>query len=143
MRAASSGLAVAGVLAVQFGQRALDRQRRPCRALGVVLMRHRITEQRHQPVAQFLGDMTAHFGDRRRGGVEVCADEIAPLLGIKLRRNAGRADQIAEHHREIAAFTGRPGSIDRQRRGWWSGRRLCRSRVALDSRAVVERGNGL
>ena len=39
------------VLAVELGERTLDRQRRPCRPLGVVLMRDRIAEQRHQPVA--------------------------------------------------------------------------------------------
>ena len=91
MRAVKLRLAAAGVLAVQFGQRALDRQRRPRRALGVVLMRHRIAEQRHQPVAELLGDMAAHLRDRRRGGIEIGADQIAPLLGIELRGNAGRA----------------------------------------------------
>ena len=97
-------LAGAGVLAVQLGQRALDRKRRARRALGIVLMRHRIAEQRHQPVAELLGDMAAHLRHRRRGGIEIGADQVAPLLGIKLRGNAGRTDQIAEHHREIAAL---------------------------------------
>ena len=97
----------AGILAVQFGKRALDRERRPRRALGVVLVRHRIAEQRHQPVAQLLGDMAAHLGDRRRGGIEIGADEVAPFLGIELRGNAGRTDQVAEHHREIAALAQR------------------------------------
>jgi hypothetical protein len=40
--------------------------------------------------------------DRRRGGVEIGADEVASLLGIKLRGNAGRTYQIAEHHRWTA-----------------------------------------
>ena len=97
-------LAGAGVLAVEFGERALDRERRPHRALGIVLLRHRIAEQRHQPVAELLGDMAAHLGDRRRGGIEIGADQVAPFLGIELRGNAGRADQIAEHHREMAAL---------------------------------------
>ena len=96
-----------GVLAIELGQRALDRKRRACRALGVVLMRQRIAEQAHQPVAEFLRDMTAHFGDRSGSGVEIGADEIAPLLGIELRGDRGRADQIAEHHCEIAALAGR------------------------------------
>ena len=50
--------------------------------------------------------MAAHLRHRRRGGVEIGADEIAPLLGIELRGNAGRTDEIAEHHREIAALAG-------------------------------------
>ena len=142
MRAASYRLAAAGVVAVHPGQRALDRQRRPHRALGVVLMRHRITEQRHQPVAQFLGDMTAHFYDRRRGRVEIGADEVAPLLGIKLRGNAGRTHQIAEHHREIAALTAgfdRNGGWRRRNRGrdrrlHDGPRRVCRRRCAAQFR---------
>ena len=48
--------------------------------------------------------MTAHLRHRRRGGIEIGADEVAPLLGIELRGNAGRTHQIAEHHREIAAL---------------------------------------
>ena len=106
MRAVEFRLAGAGVLAVEFGQRALDRKRRARRALGVVLVRHRIAEQRHQPVAELFGDMAAHFGNRSRSGVEIGADQVAPLLGIELRGNAGRADQIAEHDREIAALAG-------------------------------------
>ena len=39
MRAASSGAARVGVLAVQFGERALDGERGANRALGVVLLR--------------------------------------------------------------------------------------------------------
>ena len=50
--------------------------------------------------------MAAHFGDRSGSGVEIGADQVAPLLGIELRGDRGRADQIAEHHREIAAFAG-------------------------------------
>jgi hypothetical protein len=50
-----------------------------------VLVRDRIAEQGHQPVAQLLGDVAAHLRHCRRGGVEISADEIAPFLGIELR----------------------------------------------------------
>ena len=50
--------------------------------------------------------MAAHLRHRRRGGVEIGADQVAPLLGIEPRGNAGRTHQIAEHHREIAALAG-------------------------------------
>ena len=66
---------------------ALDRKGGACRTLGIVLMRQRIAEQAHQPVAELFRDMTAHFGNRSGSGVEVGADEIAPFLGIELRRN--------------------------------------------------------
>ena len=45
------GFARAFVLAVQFRQRALDRERGAHRALGIVLLRDRIAEQGHQSVA--------------------------------------------------------------------------------------------
>jgi len=69
---------------------ALDRECRPRRALGVVLVRDRIAKQSHQPVAQLPGDVAAHPRHRRRGGVEISADQIAPFLVIELRGNAGR-----------------------------------------------------
>jgi hypothetical protein len=68
------GLARAFVLAVQLGQRALNRERGAHSTLGIVLLRHRITEQRHQSVAQLLGDLAAHFHDRGRGGVDISGD---------------------------------------------------------------------
>jgi hypothetical protein len=48
--------------------------------------------------------MAAHFGNRGGSGIEISADQIAPFLGIELRGNRRRADQIAEHDREIAAL---------------------------------------
>ena len=94
------------ILAIEVGQGALDRQRGACRALGIVLVRQRIAEQTHQPVAELLRDVAAHFGDRSGSGVEIGTHEVAPFLGIELRGDRGRAHQIAEHHREIAALTG-------------------------------------
>jgi hypothetical protein len=78
------------ILAVQAGQSPLDRQRCARGALGVVLVRERIAEQRHQPVAELFGHMAAHLRHRRRGIVEISVDEVTPLLGIELSRNAGR-----------------------------------------------------
>jgi hypothetical protein len=97
-------LAGTRVLAVELSQCTLDCECRAHRALGIVLVRNRIAEQRHQPVAELLGDMAAHLRHRRRRGVEIRADEIAPLLGIELGGNAGRTNQIAEHHGEVTAL---------------------------------------
>ena len=47
-------------------KRALDRERGPHRALGVVLLRLRIAEERHQPVAELLQDMAAETRHRMR-----------------------------------------------------------------------------
>ena len=102
-------LAGGSVPAVELGKSALERERCARGALGIVLLRHRIAEQRHQPVAELLGDMPAHLGHRRRSGIEVGADEVAPLLGVEPRGNAGRTDEVAEHHSEIAPLAGRFG----------------------------------
>jgi hypothetical protein len=37
-------------------------------------MRLRIAEQGQNAVAKFLGHMTTHLGDGRRGGIEISAD---------------------------------------------------------------------
>ena len=104
MRAESSGAPARGVPGVEVGQRALDRERRPHGALGVVLLRLRVAEQRHQPVAELLQHMAAKIGHRRRSLVEIGVDEVAPVLGVQLRGEARRADEIAEHDRDRTAF---------------------------------------
>ena len=119
-------LARTGILAVDLSERALDREGGPRRAFGVVLLRHRITEQRHQPVAQFFGDVAAHLRHCCRGGIQIRADQIAPVLGIKPRRDAGRTHKIAEHHRDMSALAN--GFCDGRgswRRSRWS-RGCCR-----------------
>ena len=98
------GRAGSGVSGVEVGQRALDRERRPHAALGVVLLRLRIAEQRHQPVSELLQDMAAETRHRRGGLVEIGADQVAPVLGVKSRCKVGRADEIAEHHRDRPPF---------------------------------------
>ena len=54
--------------------------------------------------SRFKPDLRLQF---RLAAAEIFAtdlDEIAPLLGIGLRGNARRTDEIAEHHREAAAL---------------------------------------
>ena len=100
------GLPATGVLAVQLGQRALDRKRRPHCTLGIVLLRHRVAEQRHQAVAELLGDLAAHLRHCRRSGIEIRTNQIAPLFGIEPCGNAGRVHQIAEQDRDVPALAG-------------------------------------
>ena len=68
--------AFAGVSGVDFDKRALDRERGAHSALGVVLLRVRIAEQRHQPVAELFQHMAAKPGHRRRSLVEIGVDEV-------------------------------------------------------------------
>ena len=74
------------------------------RALSVVLLRLRIAEQRHEPVAEFFQHMAADSRHRVRRFVEIGADEIAPVLRVEPRRKARRADEVAEHHRNRPAL---------------------------------------
>ena len=104
MRAESSGAPFAAFLALRSASARWMARRRPHGALGVVLLRVRIAEEGHQPVAELLQHMPAEAGHRRRGFVEIGVDEVAPVFGVELRGEAGRADEIAEHHRDRAAL---------------------------------------
>src|SRR5262249_49792136 len=112
-------------------------------AFGVVFLRHRITEKRHQTVAQFLGDVAAHFCHRCGGGIQIQADQIAPVFSIQRRRDAGRTYKITEHHCDMSAFAG--GFYDRRpswRRSRWSCGR-CRERRGLHARAAAQSSDGV
>ena len=60
----------AGVSGVDCDKRALDRERRAHSALGVILLRVRIAEQRHQTIAELFQYMAAKPDHRRRSLVE-------------------------------------------------------------------------
>jgi len=53
--------------------------------------------------AELLGDLAAHLGDCRRGGIEISPDQIAPFLGIELRGNLGRSWYALPVHDEVIA----------------------------------------
>jgi hypothetical protein len=82
----------------------LDRERCPRSALSIILVSDRITEQRHQPVADLSRHMAAHLHHRGRGVVKIRLHEVTPLLGIEPCRNARRIHEVTEHNREVAAF---------------------------------------
>jgi hypothetical protein len=109
-----ASIAAPGVLAVQIRERALDRKCRPRGTLRVVFVRERIAEQGENAVAELLGDMAPHLGDRRRSGIEVGADEVAPFLGVELRGNPRRTNKVAEHNRKVAPLAGGMGRARRR-----------------------------
>ena len=47
-------------------------------------------EQRHQSIAQLLGDLAAYLGNRRRSGVKVSTNQIAPFLGVESSSDVSR-----------------------------------------------------
>ena len=137
-------LAGRGVPAVELRERALDRERGTHSAFGIVLLPDRIAEQGQQPVAKLPRHTAAHLRDRRRGGLDIAADHIAPILGIELRRNCGGADQIAEQNSDVAtlpsSFLRRRGGRQRRRRSV----RSCRRGPRIIVRCVrIDRGGGL
>ena len=118
----------------------------PDRPLGVVLMRLRIAEIDQNPVAHVFGDKAVEAGDRVGDAAVVGADHLAQILGIKPRRQRGRADQIAEHHRDLAPLG--IGGLWRQGDGRPIGRPLhpCRRQLrdgAQKLLAVAERNTEL
>src|SRR6516162_2571877 len=54
---------------------ALDGQRGANRAFAIVLLRYRVSKQRHEPVAELFGDASAHLRHRPGCGVEVGAEQ--------------------------------------------------------------------
>ena len=77
--------------------------------LGLVLVRPRPAEVGQHAVAHELGDVALEPGDLAGDGVLVGADDLAHLLRVEPGRERGRADQVDEHDRELAALgLGRP-----------------------------------
>ena len=143
MRALSAGLPEPAFLRLMLSERALDREGRPRCAFSVVFLRHRITEQRHQPIAQLFGDVAAHLRHCGRGGIQIRADQIAPVLGIKPRRDASRTNKIAEHHRDMSALANGfcDGRGSRRRSRWSSG--CCRDGWSLHARVVTQSSDSI
>ena len=74
------------------------------RPLGIVLVRLRVAKINEHAIAHIFGDKAREPGDRVGDTAVVGADQLAQILGIIARRQRRRADQIAEHHGELAAF---------------------------------------
>jgi hypothetical protein len=79
-------------------------QPRPDRPLGIVLMRSRVAEIHQNAVAHVFRDKSIEPGDNLGNGAVIGADDLAQILGIEARREFGRADQVAEHHRQLATL---------------------------------------
>jgi hypothetical protein len=75
-------------------------------------MRLRVAEIDEHAVSHVFGDIAAEAGDGVGDGAMISADDLAQILGIEPRRERGRADQVAEHHRELTPLR----SLDAR---WW------------------------
>jgi hypothetical protein len=73
-------------------------------ALGIVLMRPRVTEINEHAIAHVLGDRAVEPGDDLGDRTVIGGDDLAQILGIEPRRECRRADQVAEHQRQLPAL---------------------------------------
>ena len=76
----------------------------PHGAFRIVLPRFRPAEIDQHAVADVTRDEAVELGDGAGDTRLICADDLPQILGIEPRRKRGRADEIAEHHAERAAF---------------------------------------
>ena len=90
----------------QLVDRGDDRERRPDRALGIVLMGMRIAEIDQHAVAEILRDGAVEAADQLGGTAVKGGDDGLQILGIEPVRQRRRADQVAEHDGELAALRG-------------------------------------
>ena len=84
-------------------------------------MRPRIAEIDQHPVAHEFGDKAVVARDDAGNGVLIGADLLAQFLGVELRRQRRRADEIAEHHRQLPPL----GVVVRLSTGQYGGCRQC------------------
>ena len=103
--------------------------------LGVMLVGQRIAEIGEHPVAPVLRDEPAGLSNEIGAAAVIRADDLAQILGIEPRRECRRADQIAEHHRQLPALglAGRKGDGSKVAltAGW------AKSRVGSAPRAAI------
>ncbi len=63
-----------------------------------------VAEVDQQSVTLVLGDVAVKAGYGTRTYFLVATDDIAEVFGVKLLGKSSGALEIAEHHRELAAF---------------------------------------
>src|SRR5215813_10592337 len=67
-------------------------------------MHPRVAEIDQDAIAHVFRDKAVEPRDDLGDGAVIRANDLAQIFGIELRRERGRADEIAEHHRELAAL---------------------------------------
>jgi hypothetical protein len=79
----------------------------------------RVAKIDQRAVAHVIRDKAIEPGDDYGDGAMIRGDDLAQILGIEPRRERGRADQIAEHNRELPPF------------GSWHSRNLLRCSIDI------------
>jgi hypothetical protein len=89
---------------VQWSERFDDPDGGANGAARIILPGDRIAEVHEQTIAEVLGDVAVELADHGVTDPLIGPDHVAQLLGIEPRGQLSRADEVAEHHRELAAF---------------------------------------
>ncbi len=79
-------------------------QRRVAGAAGVILVRDRRAEQRHDPVAGELVDEALKALDPLRKNLEKAVHDLRPFFRVELLRQLHRSFHIGEQHRDLLAL---------------------------------------
>ena len=106
-RDTDAGLQRRAIGAFQAADGGDDFQPGPDRAFGRVFLRRWKAEIRQDAIAQILRDMAVVPADDRGASLAVLVQQAAHVLGVELTGERGRADQIAEHHGDLAALDAR------------------------------------
>jgi len=83
-----------------------DFQRRPNCAFGIVFVRHGPAEIRENAVADVPRDRAVVTRDYLTAMNSIPVQQVSQLFGVELFTQGRRAHEVAEHHRELAAFAG-------------------------------------
>src|SRR5262245_36031084 len=86
------------------GELALQVQRRIAGALGMVLVRARSSEQRHDAIAGILIHRTFEAVNAAVEDLKEAVQDFVPFLRIELLRQIHRALHVGKEHRDLLAF---------------------------------------
>src|SRR6476469_7004002 len=75
------------------------------RTFSVVLVGLWIAKVGKHTVAHVLGDKPARLADHLRAAVKIGTHGLSHVLGVEPSRERGRTHEVAEHYRELAAFS--------------------------------------
>ena len=111
-----------GTLVLRLAHRGGQLQSRAYRPLGLVLMGLRIAKIHQDAVAHVFCDEPAEAAHRFGDALLIGGNDLAQVLGVHARRQRGRAHQVGEHHRDLAALSrvGRRLLDCRKNVGWRS-----------------------
>ena len=108
-----------GSIRLEVGYRRNQLQRRANRPLGVVFMGLRIAEIHQHAIAHVFRHEPAEAANGVGDAFLIGRNDLAQVLRVHARRKCRRADQVREHHRDLAALG--VGAWGGRRNLWRSG----------------------